>query len=476
MIYQEQLMRASQKLAGYSLEEADNLRKAPARRSASSSQGALEVRRRLRRATAHAASSPSAIFDTIEPFADYSFNKSHRVGYGYITYQTAWLKANYPVQYLAALLTSVKSEPRQGRVLPQRVPPARHPGARSRRQRVASDFVVRARATSARGRDPLRPLGGAQRRRGCRELIVAGARERAVRRLLRLLRARRPAVLNKRTIESLIKAAASTRSAIRARAAARVRADRRRDARGAGASATRDDEPVRPRRRRARRQPGVRRPPPIPDVEFDKSRRCGPRRRCSGLYVSDHPLMGAEAALRRHVECTIAELAELDDGAMRNVAGVVTALQRKYTKRGDLMATFVLEDLAAAIEVMVFPKTMLQYGELLDADAIVVVKAPRRRRDDTTKLIGDGDRAPRDAPRRRAAADAAGQGRRLDDDRVAKLRELLRRAPGRQPVFVRVVGAEKETVLAPRRRVQLAKPETALYAELRVLFGADCIA
>ena len=87
---------------------------------------------------------------------------------------------------------------------------------------------------------------------------------------------------------------------------------------------------------------------PIPDVEFDKSERLRAEKEMLGLYVSDHPLMGAERALRRHVECTIAELADLDDGAMRTVAGVVTGLQRKYTKRGDLMATFVLEDLAAA--------------------------------------------------------------------------------------------------------------------------------
>src|SRR6187551_2682575 len=106
-----------------------------------------------------------------------------------------------------------------------------------------------------------------------------------------------------------------------------------------------------------------------------------------GLYVSDHPLMGAEAALRRHVECTITDLAELDDGSIRNVAGVVTGLARKYTKRGDLMATFVLEDLAAAIEVMVFPKTMLQYGELLDADAIVTVKGRVDNREDSPKLM-----------------------------------------------------------------------------------------
>ena len=110
MIYQEQLMRVAQRLAGYTLEEADNLRKATGKKIR-----ALIAKERtkfvdgLRRPGPLEASSASGIFDTIEPFADYSFNKSHSVGYGFVTYQTAWLKANHPVEYLAALLTSVKT-------------------------------------------------------------------------------------------------------------------------------------------------------------------------------------------------------------------------------------------------------------------------------------------------------------------------------------------------------------------------------
>ena len=178
---------------------------------------------------------------------------------------------------------------------------------------------------------------------------------------------------------------------------------------------------------------------PIPPLEFDKSERLRAEKEMLGLYVSDHPLMGAEPVLRQHVECTIADAADLDDGAMRNVAGVVTALQRKYTKRGDLMATFVLEDLAAAIEVMVFPKTMLQYGELLEPDAIVVLKARVDGRDDTPKLIAMEISRPEVNIDGAAAADARACRRPCStDDTVAKLRELLRAHPGDSPVFVRV--------------------------------------
>jgi DNA polymerase-3 subunit alpha len=121
----------------------------------------------------------------------------------------------------------------------------------------------------------------------------------------------------------------------------------------------------------------------IPDTEFPKSQRLAFEKEMLGLYVSDHPMMGAERALRRHVDCTLSELREGREGEMKTVGGIVTALVRKYTKRGDLMGTFVLEDLGAALEVMVFPKTMAQYGHLLEDDAIVVVKGRLDVRDDT---------------------------------------------------------------------------------------------
>ena len=106
-----------------------------------------------------------------------------------------------------------------------------------------------------------------------------------------------------------------------------------------------------------------------------------------GLYVSDHPLMGAEAALRRKTDHTIVELAELEDGAMRTIGGVVTGLQRKWTKKGDLMAVFILEDLQSSIEVMVFPKTMSDIGHKLADDAVLVVKGRVDKRDDQPKFI-----------------------------------------------------------------------------------------
>ena len=477
MIYQEQLMRASQKLAGYSLEEADNLRKATGKkvRELIAKERGKFVEGCI--ANGHTADFAERYFDTVEPFADYSFNKSHSVGYGYITYQTAWLKANHPVPYLAALLTSVKSNLDKAGVYLN--------DCRQRKIAVlvpdvnasASDFACELAAVEGEqdairfGLSAVRNVG-----EGVSELIIEGRADGPFIDFYDFCERVDPTVLNKRAIESLIKAGGfdslghprkGLLTVFEPIVDATLRRRRERDQGtmslfdlGGGDT---DDSPVFDDRL------------PIPDLEFEKSERLRAEKEMLGLYVSDHPLMGAEAALRRLAECTITDLAELDDGSIRNVAGVVTGLNRKYTKRGDLMATFVLEDLGAAIEVMVFPKTMLQYGELLDADAIVVLKARVDGRDDTPKLMAMEIARPElhlDGSPPLTLRVKAGV---LDDDRVARLRELLRTHPGHSPVFVRVVGPQKETVLRLGDDFR-CEASNGLYAELRVLFGGDCIA
>ena len=141
------------------------------------------------------------------------------------------------------------------------------------------------------------------------------------------------------------------------------------------------------------------------------------------------------------------------------------------------MATFVLEDLAAAIEVMVFPKTMLQYGELLDADAIVRVKGRVDGREDTPKLMAMEITRPEIAPRRRAAGAAAGEGRaRSPTTRSPRLKEHPRRAPGRQPGVRAPRSAPTRRPCSASATSSAATPRNGLFAELRILFGADCIA
>jgi DNA polymerase-3 subunit alpha len=119
----------------------------------------------------------------------------------------------------------------------------------------------------------------------------------------------------------------------------------------------------------------------IPDLQFEKLEQLKFEKEMLGLYISDHPLMGAQAALRRYVDCSIAELEFRDEG-MVTIGGVITGLSRRFTKKGDQMATFVLEDLESSIEVTVFARSLVDNGQFLADDAIVAVTGRLNRRDE----------------------------------------------------------------------------------------------
>jgi DNA polymerase III subunit alpha len=479
MIYQEQLMRLSQKLAGYTLEEADNLRKAAAKKIRK-----LMAKERSKFvdgcvASGHDRAFGEKMFDIIEPFADYSFPKAHATAYGFIAYQTAYLKANHPREYLAALLTSVKSNKDQTAVylnecrvrdIPVLVPDVNE---------SESDFAVRSSPESGApgairfGLSAVRNVG-----EGVVAHIVAAREEGGpFTDFFEFCDRVDPAALNKRTLESLIRAGGfdslghgrqgllTVFEPIVDRAVAR-----RRDREAGIMSLFGDGNP--------RTDGGLdafAERVAIPDLEFPKSQRLAFEKEMLGLYVSDHPLMGAERALRRYADCTLSELKELRDGELRTVGGVVTALSRKYTKRGDLMATFVLEDLAAAVEVMVFPKTMLAYGELLAEDAIVCVRGRFDTRDDAPKLVAMEITRPElvldGGPPVRVRVKLGS----LDAAKTTRLSEILRQHPGDSPVFVHLESPEKTTVLRLGDD-HLVDARNGLFAELRVLLGADCLA
>jgi DNA polymerase-3 subunit alpha len=213
----------------------------------------------------------------------------------------------------------------------------------------------------------------------------------------------------------------------------------------------------------------------IPDTEYPKSQRLGFEKEMLGLYVSEHPLLGAQGRLKRHIECSLSEFKELRDGEMRMIGGIVTTLSRKYTRKGDLMATFVLEDLGSALEVMVFPRTMTNFGHLLEDDAIICVKGRLDMREEQPKIIA------MEITRPEITLDYETEPVRLrtrvssfTDERVQKLKDILVEHPGDSAAFVHLEGAQRTTVmrLADEYRVE---PSAGLFAELRVLFGPDCL-
>jgi DNA polymerase-3 subunit alpha len=478
MIYQEQLMRVAQRLAGYSLEEADNLRKATGKKDR-----ALIATERSKFVDGCVTQGyPRAfgeqIFDTIEPFADYSFNKSHSVGYGYLAFQTAYLKANHPVEYLAALLTSVKSNKDQTAVFLNECRQLDISVLVPDVNESEQDFIVR---VDPDGRPAIRYGLSAVRNVGEGVVgLIAGARteggpftdfhdfcERVD-----------PGALNKRTVESLAKAGAfdsmghSRKGLVEAHEQIIDRTLARRRERDAGIMSLFADGAA------EGADLGFEERMEIADEEYAKEQRLAFEKEMLGLYVSDHPLLGAQRSLRSKVECGIGELRDQprdQDLPPRVVGGIVTALQRKYTKKGDYMATFVLEDLSSAIEVMVFPRTMTDYGHLLDDDVILCVKGRLDMRDDEPKLIALEITQPTirlddEVPPFLIEAKLNA----LTDDRVTRLKEILVAQSGDRPVFVHLVGQGKTTVLQLDDDFRV-DGSASLCAELRELLGPSCV-
>jgi DNA polymerase-3 subunit alpha len=422
----------------------------------------------------------TAWFDIIEPFADYAFNRSHAYGYGFVAYQTAYLKANYPAEYLSALLTSVKQSLEKAAVylaecramgIEVLVPDV---------NRSASDFspVVEL-APPGEGSDGATAAASSQILFGLSAVRNVGEG------LVELILEEREAngtfadfydfcervnttVLNKRTIESLIKAGGfdsmghprqGLLTVFEQIVDATVARRKEHDMGVMSLFGELEDGPAFDERVK------------IPDVEFDKKLRLTFEKEMLGLYVSDHPLLGAEQAMQRKVDCSLVELAEVDEGSQRTVGGVITGLQRKWTKKGDLMAVFTLEDLQGAVEVMVFPKTMAQIGHLLDDDAIVIVTGRIDKRDDTPKLI------PRELELFEPLADERPPLRlnlpptRLDDATVERLKELFVDFPGESEVHILL--GERQVLRLPDDF--LVSTQSGLVGELRALLGHDAV-
>jgi DNA polymerase III subunit alpha len=486
MIYQESVMRVAQKFAGYSLAEADNLRKACGKKDR-----ALIAAERQKFVAGcvtqgYGDTLGTRLFDIIEPFADYAFNKSHSYGYGLVAYQTAWLKAHYPVEYLAALLTSVKDDKDRTAVYLGEC------------RTLGIEVLVPDVNTSAAEFTPLVGEDG-QRRIVFGLAAVRNVGEGLVERIVAerdengpftdfydFCRRVDPMVLNKRTVESLVKAGAFDCLGHRRQGLCLVYEDivdrtldrRRQEQAGIstlfssveGFAADGDFAPGGP--------PGyadVR--VPIPESEFAKAPRLAFEKEMLGLYVSDHPLRGIEGALARLVECPIAELKEEDgvgdfgrEGQVRTVGGVVTALSRRYTKRGELMATFTLEDLNASIEVFMFPMVMTQFGHTLEDDAVVVVKGRIDTRDDQVKLVCMEVSRPELSAQGSAELRVRVPEGALTPDVADRLKGLLSEHPGDEPVFLHV----GETVLRLPGEFSV-NSRRGLPGELRVLLGPNAI-
>lgn len=471
-------MRMAQKFAGYSLAEADSLRKAMGKKI----REAMEKERQKFTdgvvANGYENSLAVEMFDIIAQFADYAFNKSHSYGYGYVAYQIAYLKANYPVEYLSALLTSVKTKLESAAVylnecrlmgIDVEVPDI---------NRSESDFTPvpnldrestepgNKNATPGNivfGLSAIRNVGVGFVEKVLSERNANGPFESFIDFVERV----ELEALNKRTIESLIKGGAFDSLGHPRKGLLQVHEQiidltvQRRKEHDMGVMSLfgeLDDGPTFDER------------PTIPDIEFEKMPKLSHEKEMLGLYISDHPLLGFEQQVRRKADCSIGDLADSEDGAIRKVGGVITNLQRKWTRKGDLMAVFELEDLEGSVEVMVFPRTMQEHGPKLVDDTIVLIRGRTENDGDLPKLFAQDIEVVEDLSDNqpvRVKLDSISD----DESKISDLKSILSAHPGDSPV---------ELHLSDRRVIRLpddyaVNNANGVVAELRVLLGPDSI-
>ena len=486
IVYQEQVMEIAQKLAGYTLGKADLLRRAMGKKKRS----VLDAEYvRFESGMVAGGFSPAAIkalWDTLVPFSDYAFNKAHSAAYGLVSYWTAYLKANYPAEYMAAVLTSVRDDKdksalylnecrRMGiNVLPPDV------------NESSADFT--AVGTDIRfGLAAIRNVG-----HNVVEAIVAARQDKGRFVSFEDFLRKSPAVVcNKRTIESLVKGGSfdslqHTRQGLVRVHEAYVDAlvdEKRQEAIGqdslfaefsftnSGADGDADGLGG------AGRAMSLLAMPPIPTIEWDKATLLAFEREMLGLYVSDHPLFGIEHVLSQHADTSIAALTGDDskpDGANVTIAGLITGLQIKRTKKGDLWAIATVEDLDGAIECLFFPSAYLTVSTMLGHDVVCVVRGRLNRRDETPTIFAQELTLPdiKDGPRGPVVVTLPLT--RATDGVAERIKRVLNEHPGVTEVHVKLTQPGRSVLMRLDDSFRVTATP-ALFGDLKALLGPACL-
>ncbi|MGL5815966.1 MAG: DNA polymerase III subunit alpha [Phycicoccus sp.] len=477
VIYQEQVMEIAQRLAGYTLGNADLLRRAMGKKKKEVLDKEYVPFSEGMKANGFTEASIAALWGVLVPFSDYAFNKAHTAAYGLVSYWTAYLKANYPAEYMAALLTSVGDDKDKSalylgecRRMGIKVLPPDVNDSVGRFAAVGTDIRFGLSAVRNVGLGVVDAVVGARESKG-RFTSFGDFMEKV------------PAVVcNKRTIESLIRGGAFDGLQHARRGLTEVHEQyvdhyvdvKRNEEHGQdslfGAFGDADDTGL------SGAVLGVL--PPISNSEWDKATLLSLEREMLGLYVSDHPLFGVEHVLTAHADTQIAALTADDagtpEGATVTVAGLVTGLQVKRTKKGDLWAIVTLEDLAGAIECLFFPSTYATVGPMLQQDRLAVVRGRVNRRDDTVSIYAQDLTLPEVTDGPRGPVVVTMETMRATTRRVEELRSVLTNHPGQTEVLLRLTGPGRSVDLRLDGAYRVDATE-ALFGDLKVLLGPRCL-
>ncbi len=469
IVYQEQVMAIAQKVAGYTLGGADMLRRAMGKKKKAELDKQYVTFEAGMVERGYSRGAIETLWNILLPFSDYAFNKSHSAAYGLVSYWTAFLKTHYPVEYMAALLQSVRDDKDKLSVY---LAECRHMGIQVLLPDVNSSEV----AFTPVG-DDIRFGLGAIRNVGDK-VVEAWLQERAE---------RDPAtdfndfldkaplqMCSKRVVESLIRAGAfdelghTRRSLITIYEEAvdsvidikRNAANGQDDLFGLGLD-TDEEEAI--------EHIAI---PPV--EEWDRKTKLAFEREMLGLYVSDHPLNGLEHVLAEHSDRPIASTAG-EDGFRGNttLCGLITSVNRKVNRTGAIYATIVLEDLVSSIEVTVFPRVYERVAPLLEPDTIVAVEGVVDAGEDRGRMRAQNVTAPN-----YNAEGAAGPvllsmaATRCTPRLVEQLKRVLSSYPGNAEVQVEVRGEGKSTRYRLGATVALGSP---LFADLKALLGPTAV-
>jgi DNA polymerase-3 subunit alpha len=414
-----------------------------------------------------------ALWGTLLPFCDYGFNKSHTAGYGLVSYWTAYLKANYPAEYMAALLTSVKDDKDKMAVY---LAECRRMGIK-----VLPPCVNSSDANFTPVGEDIRFGLTAVRNVGANvvtSVVATRAAKGSFVDFADFLRKVDAVVCNKRTIEALIKGGAFDSMNHPRRGLINVyepAVDAVLDTKRAEAIGQFDlfgslgDDDVDGAADPAVDVFAVR----VPEGEWDKKVLLQFEREMLGLYVSDHPLFGLEHVLANAADETIATaLAESEEPRPVTLAGILSSVNRRVTKAGAPWASAVLEDLEGSIEVMFFPQTYASVALTIAEDAVVAIKGRTDAREDTVKLIASDLQVLDTTQAPRGPVVMTMEPTRCTPPLIGRLKEILAAHPGTTEVHLRLAGRHEHVLRLDAFRVRVTP---ALMSELKPLLGPTAV-
>ena len=471
IVYQEQVMAIAQKLAGYSLGKADLLRRAMSKKKREILKKEFVPFEAGMHANNFSDEAITRLWEILVPFSDYAFNKAHTAGYGMVSYWTAYLKANYPAEYMAALLTSVKDDKDRSAIY---LNECRRMGIKVLPPDVNdSDFDFTPRGTDIRfGLSAILNVGG----NVVDSIIATRRRVGRFENFHDFIAKVEVSVCNKRVVESLVKAGAFDSFGHTRKGLVHVHEEvvdsavdiKRAEAIGqfdlfGGLEAQGDFALV------AQAE--------ISLGEWEKSVLLAHEREMLGLYVSDHPLHGAERALAQLTDRSIAALLndERADSTVATIGGLITSVQRKTTKQGSTWAIITLEDLEGSVEIMVFPQTYLPVSTSLVEDVVVVVRGRVDRSDeDGVRVVALSVTLPDLSEAASGPMRLTMPATRCIPPLVDKLKEVLAGHPGTTEVHLHLTGGVSTTVLLLDDKLRVT-PSSSLYGDLKALLGPTCL-